>query len=292
MRKIARDDFVQMFSEKMLISCYPATRKATLDQPWMLHRWTNPCWHPSPRHTEALQQGHWGSRAHTILPFCLSTFINLPINDVPNYAKLHLQCQNAIFSHLFQFLMPGGSATGPTCKAKPLQKRKAINWLPALPCVRFPAQCAVGLDSCLILKVGKKTPGQHLKETSFKFSRTSNSWDLSTRVCIYIYVYVYICVYIYVYMYIYVCIYICVYMSIYIYMYIYVYMYICIYIYGFLVTACYCLKARELIRIRGTSMWWWGRISAQPPIPGAFVLPNHQGQSSRHGLANYPGKPV
>jgi hypothetical protein len=73
---------------------------------------------------------------------------------------------------------------------------------------------------------------------------------------------------------------------------IYIYVCICIYMYVFLVTACYCLKARELIRIRGTSMWWWGRISAQPPLPGAFVLPNHQGQSSRHGLANYPGKPV
>lgn len=34
----------------------------------------------------------------------------------------------------------------------------------------------------------KKTPGQHFKETSFKFSRTSNSWDLSTRVCVYIYI--------------------------------------------------------------------------------------------------------
>ena len=30
--------------------------------------------------------------------------------------------------------------TWPACRAKPLQKRNAINWLPALPCVRLPAQ--------------------------------------------------------------------------------------------------------------------------------------------------------
>ena len=79
-----------------------------------------------------------------------------------------------------------------------------------------------------------------------------------TRMYIYIYVciYIYICVYIYIYVYMYIYIYVYIYMCVYMYIYICIYicLYVYMYIYGFLVTACYCLKARELIRIRGTSM--------------------------------------
>ena len=66
--------------------------------------------------------------------------------------------------------------------------------------------------------------------------------------------------------------------------YVYIYIYIYLHILLLYVTVS---KPGNLFESMA-DMWWWGRISAQLPLPGAFVLPNHQGQSSRHGLANYP----
>lgn len=42
--------------------------------------------------------------------------------------------------HHFTQISQAFHLTWPACRAKPLQKRNAINWLPALPCVRLPAQ--------------------------------------------------------------------------------------------------------------------------------------------------------
>ena len=88
-----------------------------------------------------------------------------------------------------------------------------VDLRPALPAKRNPCRSAKPSTDCQLCPASdflhnvqsdwihvsfsksKKTPGQHLKETSFKFSRTSNSWDLSTRICIYI------CIYMYIYMY-------------------------------------------------------------------------------------------